>query len=91
MTDFSNKVSILSELWMNYRSDEQLHDFIEYNDLGLPLAYFVHNEMVTPSEQAKDYINETYHLFVFSLGVEDKEYGSLEEMLIEAEKNGGSE
>ena len=31
---FSNKVSILAELWMNYRDDEQLKDFVEYNDLG---------------------------------------------------------
>jgi hypothetical protein len=34
---FDNKISILAELWMNYRDDEELQDFIEYNDLGLPL------------------------------------------------------
>ncbi len=43
---FDNKVSILAELWMNYRDDEQLKDFIEYNDLGLPMAYFLMNELV---------------------------------------------
>jgi hypothetical protein len=47
---FENKVSILAELWMNYRDDEELQDFIEFNDLGLPLAYFLLHEIVLPTE-----------------------------------------
>jgi hypothetical protein len=78
---FQNKITILSELWMNYRDDDELQDFIEYNDLGLPLAYFLMNEIVLPTEQAEIYINETYDLFVASLTVEDKEWQSLDEML----------
>jgi hypothetical protein len=78
---FQNKVTILSELWMNYRDDDELQDFIEYNDLGLPLAYFLMNEIVLPTEQAEIYINETYDLFVASLTVEDREWESLDEML----------
>jgi hypothetical protein len=66
---------------MNYREDEQLKDFIEYNDLGLPAAYFAHTKLMTPSEQAEMFINETYDLFVASLDVEDKEYESLDELL----------
>ena len=78
---FQNKITILSELWMNYRDDDELQDFIEYNDLGLPLAYFLMNEIVLPTEQAEIYINETYDLFVASLTVEDREWESLDEML----------
>jgi len=78
---FQNKITILSELWMNYRDDQDLQDFIEYNDLGLPLAYFLMNEIVLPTEQAEIYINETYDLFVASLTVEDREWQSLDEML----------
>ena len=78
---FDNKISILAELWMNYRDDEELQDFIEYNDIGLPLAYLLMNEIVLPSEQSAIYINETYDLFVSSLTVEDKEWQSLDEML----------
>ena len=66
---------------MNYRDDEELQDFIEYNDLGLPLAYFLMNEIVLPTDQAEVYINETYDLFVASLTVEDKEWESLDEIL----------
>jgi hypothetical protein len=78
---FDNKITILSELWMNYREDEDLKDFIEYNDLGLPLAYFIMNEIVLPTEQSEIYINETYNLFIASLGVEDKKWESLDELL----------
>ncbi len=66
---------------MNYRDDEELQDFIEYNDLGLPLSYFLMNEIVLPTEQAEIYINETYDLLIASLTVEDKQWESLDEML----------
>jgi hypothetical protein len=78
---FSNKVSILAELWMNYRDDEQLKDFVEYNDLGLPLAYFIMNELVLPTKQSELYIDESYSLLVASLEADDIEYESLDELL----------
>lgn len=78
---FDNKVSILAELWMNYRDDEQLKDFIEYNDLGLPMAYFLMNELVLPTQQSEVYIDETYNLLIASLGVKNIEYESLDELL----------
>jgi hypothetical protein len=78
---FDNKISILAELWMNYRDDEQLKDFIEYNDLGLPMAYLLMNELVLPTQQAEIYINETYNLLLASIGVDDVEYESLDELL----------
>lgn len=78
---FENKITILAELWMNYRDDEDLQDFVEYNDLGLPLAYFLVNEIVLPTSQSELYINETYDLFVASLQVEDREWESLDELL----------
>ena len=78
---FQNKITILAELWMNYRDDEELQDFVEYNDLGLPLSYFLMNEIVLPTDQAEVYINETYDLLIASLTVEDKQWESLDEML----------
>lgn len=80
-TNFLNKTSILAELWMNYRDDEGLQDFIEYNDLGLPLAYFLYNELVLPTKQAEVYIDETFNLLVAALVVEDIGFESLDEML----------
>ena len=81
MNNFENKTTILAELWMNYREDDQIKDFVDYNDLGLPLAYLITNEIVIPTNQAQVYINETYDLLVAALEVEDVEYESLEEMM----------
>jgi hypothetical protein len=78
---FENKITILAELWMNYRDDEGLQDFVEYNDLGLPLAYFLMNEIVMPTSQSELYINETYDLLIASLTVEDRQWESLDELL----------
>ena len=82
--DFSNKVSILAELWMNYRDDDGLKDFVEYNDLGLPMAYLILNEIVEPTENSEIYIDETYNLLLVAVGVEDLEYSSLDELLSSA-------
>ena len=78
---FENKITILAELWMNYRDDEDLQDFLDYNDLGLPLAYLLMNEIVLPTLQSHIYIDETYNLFIASLQVEDRELESLDELL----------
>ena len=80
-TDFSNRITILAELWMNYRDDEQLEDFIEYNDLGLPMAYLLMNELVMPTDKSELYINETFDLLLAALDVKDKGFESLDEML----------
>ena len=66
---------------MNYRDYQDLEVFINYNDLGLTLAYFLMNEIVLPTEQSEVYINETYDLLIASLTVEDKQWESLDEML----------
>jgi hypothetical protein len=86
VNSFDNKTTILAELWMNYREDDQIKDFIDYNDLGLPLAYLITNEIVIPTKQAELYINETYDLLLASLEVEDEEYQSLDEMMDSAEE-----
>ena len=80
-TNFENKAGILADLWINFRDDEVLKDFIDYNDIGLPLAYFTHTQLATPSEEARVFIDETFNLLCSSLGIdEDGEYTTLNEM-----------
>jgi hypothetical protein len=80
--DFSKKCEVLAELWMNYRQDEELKDFTEYNDLGLPLAYIGHTELGSINESGKIFIDETYNLFCVALGLdEEMEYENLNAML----------
>ena len=72
MTDFSNICTILAELWMDYRDDEEFLDFIEYNDLGLPLAYAVQGSLIkTLNPAGEALIAETWDLFLAGLGIEE--------------------
>lgn len=80
-TNFSSQVGILADLWINFRGEEQFSDFIEYNDIGLPLAYYIHTDLVTPTDQAKMFVEETFNLLCAALGLDvDGEYESLNEM-----------
>ena len=81
-TPFSNKCDILGDLWLNYRNDEEFTDFIEYNDIGLPLAYVIANDIVKSTPLAETFINETFDLLIEALGVEeDIGFDSLDELL----------
>lgn len=84
-TTIENKVTILSELWLNYRADEDFADYIEYNDLGLPLAYLVDNGVVKmENEMCTNLINETWDLLIAGLGIEDTGFETLDSMLDKA-------
>lgn len=80
-TPFSNKAIILSDLWMSYRYDEEFKDFIEYNDIGLPLAYALAEGIVEETPILVRFIEETFDLLLASLGIEDTGFESLDEML----------
>jgi hypothetical protein len=86
-TTFSDKAQILSELWMDYRLDPDFKDFVEYNDLGLPLAYAIANGIVQSNEIADRFVEETFDLLLSGLGIEDTGFESLLDLLdIEPEK-----
>jgi len=71
MTPFSSKCEILAELWLDYRDDEDFRDFIEYNDLGLPLAYALSNNIANVTENGEAIINETWSLLLAGLSIEE--------------------
>lgn len=80
-TSFETRVSILADLWINYRNDDEFKDFIEYNDMGLPMAYFIDNAMVEPNPIAIQFVNETFDLLLAGLEVEDTGYADLNDLL----------
>ena len=80
MTDFSNVSEILAKLYMQYRDDDTFVDFIEYNDVGLPLAYLTAENLCEPTDDGRRYIMETWDLFLTALDIKDTGYTSLEEM-----------
>jgi hypothetical protein len=80
-TPFSNKCEILGELWLKYRSEPEFEDFIDYNDLGLPVAYAIANDIVKSTDLAKSFVEETFDLLITSLKVEDTGWDNLDELL----------
>lgn len=81
MTDFTKVCEILGTLYVNYKDDEELQDFIEFNDLGLPLAFLASENLCEVSDDGARYITETWALFVESLGLEDIGFETLDQML----------
>jgi hypothetical protein len=84
MTDFDSKCSILGHFYSQYRDESDFADFMEFNDLGLPLAYFVSEELCKVSDDGVRYINETYDLFLASLEIEDTGFDNLEDVFLAA-------
>lgn len=80
-TSYANKCSILADLWINYRDDEEFDDFVEYNDLGLPLAFAIAQGIVSDTPLSNAMITETWDLFLAGLEITDSGFDSLEEML----------
>ena len=85
MTYFSDMCDILGELYSNYKEDKNFKDFIEFNDLGLPLAYLTSENLCEPSDDGVRYITETWELFLAGLKMPDNGFETLEQLLEIAE------
>jgi hypothetical protein len=66
---------------MDYRDDPDFKDFIEYNDLGLPLAYTIANGIVDSSSISERYVEEAFDVLLAGLNLEDKGFETLTEVL----------
>ena len=82
-TPFEKRCEILADLWLNYKNDVSFSDFMEYNDLGLPLAYALSHSILdySASEKAKPFVNEAWDLLLSGMGVEDIGYAGLNDLL----------
>ena len=68
MTDFVTQCVILGELYENYKEEKDFKAFIEYNDLGLPLAYLTAQGLVVEvSDDGRRYIADTFEMFIKSI------------------------
>ena len=87
-TPYKIKHKILANLWTNYKDDQDMNDFFEFNDLGLPLAFMIEQKIVKSTPVAQVYVEETFELLVDSLGLDpDDEFESIDEMLELADSN----
>ena len=86
-TTFDNKCGILSELWLEYRNDDEFEDYIKYNDLALPLAYAISNKIVDKTDSLTNFVNEGFTMLLDLLSVEDDNFQSLDDLFSQAAGN----
>jgi hypothetical protein len=70
--DFADKTGILGQLWIEFRDDPQFKVFIEYNDIGLPMAYMVAEGLIKElTPLGEQYIDESFKMLMDLLEVEE--------------------
>lgn len=86
-THFFEKCVIIGEVFTEMKEystvDDGWYDFFEINDIGLPMAYFIAEDMMEPTGtgDAERYIEETWINLCESLNVDaDEKYGSLSDL-----------
>lgn len=83
-TTFINKCNILSELWLNFRDEANFEDFVNYNDLGLPLAYAISAGIVSETNEAKKFVEEAFDILLATMQIEeDTGYETLDEIFVD--------
>jgi hypothetical protein len=78
MTDFFIKCQILGQIYRDHR--EEYKDFIEFNDLGFPLAFFNAEGLALPSSDGMRYVEETWDLLLAELNLDDTGFDDLEHL-----------
>ena len=86
-TTFENKCSILSQVWLEFRDDENFQQFMSYGDLGLPLAYAIDSNIVKNTAEAQTFIEEVFELLLGILAIdEDTGFETLDDILFQDEE-----
>jgi hypothetical protein len=71
VTPLPRRCQILAGLWQYHRQNRLLSDFVETNDLGLPLAFAVYEGLTLPNADSLRIINKTWDAFVELCGKKD--------------------
>jgi hypothetical protein len=80
-TDYSKQCEILEDLWINHTNNEIFEDFIELNDLGLPLAHMIANGIVESTPLAQEIVQQSFEDLLELLEVKDVGFSNLKQML----------
>ena len=79
--EFADKAGVIGQLWIEFRNDEDFSAFMDYNDLGCPLAYMVAEGIVKEvTPLGEEMINETYKMLLDLLEVTETEVEILDEV-----------
>ena len=79
--DLANKAGILGQLWIEFRHDEDFEAFMEYNDIGCPMAYMVAEGLVKElSPVGEEMLQETFKMLITLLETTEEELDELPEI-----------
>jgi hypothetical protein len=83
MLDTREKAEIIFEFINDYREDEAFEEFFMYNDLGVPMAVMIVNDLVILNEGGVKVLDETWESLCENLNFADIEYDyeSLNELI----------
>lgn len=79
--EFADKTGILGQLWIDFREDDNFKAFMEYNDIGVPMAYFVAEGLVKDlTPLGEQYIEESIEMMFKLLDITEEEVDGLHEI-----------
>lgn len=78
--NFTDRCGILGQFWYDFRDDPTVKPFMEYNDVGMPLAWFIATGVVTPLPMAEEYINETFAMFLAAMEVTEEDVADVDNL-----------
>jgi|LakMenE01Jun11ns_1017448.scaffolds.fasta_scaffold7174858_1 hypothetical protein len=79
MTDFYLKCDILKDFAVRY--EEEYKEFIEFNDIGFPIAYFHSEGLVMAKVDGQRYVEETWELLLAEMDVDDTGFEDLDHLI----------
>ena len=83
MLDTREKAQIIFEFLNEYRDNTAFEDFFDYNDLGIPMAVMIVNDLISLNEEGLNVFEETWKELCQTLNDAnpDEEYEDLEQMI----------
>jgi hypothetical protein len=76
--DFADKAGVIGQLWIEFRNDEDFSAFMDYNDLGCPMAYMVAEGLIKElTPVGEEMISETFKMFLDLVNVTEEEVDSV--------------
>ena len=79
--DFADKTGILGQLWIDFRDDENFSAFMDYNDIGVPMAYYLAEGLINGlTPLGEQYVEESIDMMFKLLEITEAEVDGLEEI-----------
>jgi hypothetical protein len=82
--DLNSKIEIIVEFTHRYFGDKRFKTFFDYNNIGIPLALAVNEELCYLNSEGTKIIEETYNLLCFELKINNNiSFDSIEDFFDE--------